>query len=871
MKRTPMQYVTRGVGSGLMAAALVLLAGTAIGWQESSPAPASTTPSSSPASAPKPAPDKEPSPKADTPAKDEAPVKVAAKPEPAPAAAPAKPKTPPAPVFKTLPNGRKIVEGPPTPLAFKNVTVDQIVPFIVEATGKVVMPQQDVLTRKVTILNNQPIPREQALDLVIAGLQQNGVAAAEDETTIKLRDIAELTREDVPHISPDESTLSRTDGGWFAEKVYQLKHTTAKAMGDVLKNALPDYAKMTVSDESNSIAILGNISLLQRMERLIGSLDRPSLGAMQTQTFSLKYIDATSVKDNINELFSQNSGQGANRRNQGNQGNRGGQNQGGPQFRFPGQPGGQDQATINSGEIRVTANTQQNSVTVVADPSVLDQIKDLVENKWDQPVSKDIAATKVYQLKYSDPVKVANMLNGLMGRSTSSSSQGGGNNFNGNPFGNPFGGQQSGAPAVAQGAQRLQNMFTIQPMADSGKLAVIAKSEDNLAIIDDLIEKIDQPQTVGLPSIIELKHASAEDLAEQLNALLAQDGTLAAVTKSEQGLSSSQGNTSPFASANANTAATTNNANQNPDAVTPGTIQFWWQRSRTPTDRHPASNLIGQMRIVPVWRQNALMVIAPPEYKESLVKLIGDLDKPGRQVLIAAIVAEVSREDATSLGLRWSSQTITPTNPDNSFGIGNSATGTKNNFINSLFDTSVLTTNANLNFMLQALAQKTDVSILSEPKIFTSDNQEAEFFDGQDVPFVTNSQTTTTGLVQSFDYRAVGIQLRARPRITVQGDVDLKVNLELSSIVPGQTLFGGFVVDRRETTTQLIVKDKQTIVISGILRSELSDIVRKVPLLGDIPLIGALFKSKDKTVKNTELLVFITPKIINRAALPCKK
>jgi type II secretion system protein D len=863
-RSSPLQYVSRGVGSGVIAVALVLLAGTAVGWQESSPAPSGPSPSSAPAS-PAPAPEA-PAPAKEPSKPEPAPTKVAEKPAaPAAAPAPAKPKREPSsPVYKQLANGRRIIDGPPTALAFKNVTVDQIVPFIVDVTGKVVMPQQDVLTRKVTILSSQPIPREQALDRLIEGLQQNGVAVAEGESTIKLRDIAELTREDVPHIPPDESTLSRTDGGWFAEKVYQLKHTTAKAMGDVLKNALPDYAKMTVSDESNSIAILGNISLLQRIENLINSLDRPSLGAMQTQTFALRYTEATSVKDNINELFSNTSttGAGANRRNQGNQGNRNGQNNNqGQQFRFPGQPGGQDQSTIGNGEIRVTANTQQNSVTVVADPSVLDQIRDLVENKWDLPVPADVAVTKIYELKYSDPVKVANMLNALMGRSTSST-QGGGGGGGGNQF-NQFGQQQGGAPTVATGAQRLQNMFTIQPMADAGKLAVIAKSRDNLAIIDDIIKQIDQPQTIGLPSIVELKHASSEDLAEQLNTLLALDGTLAAITKSQSGLTENQGNTSPFASANANTAATTANGNtNNPDTVTPGTIQFWWQRSRTPTDRHPASNLIGQLRIVPVWRQNALMVIAPPEYKESIVKLIQDLDKPGRQVLIAAIVAEVSREDALNLGLRWSSQTLTPTNPDNSFSVGNSMTGTKNNFINSLFDTSVLTANANLNFLLQALAQKTDVSILSEPKIFTSDNQEAEFFDGQDVPFVTNSQTTTTGLVQSFDYRAVGIQLRARPRITVQGDVDLKVNLELSSIVPGQTLFGGFVVDRRETTTQLIVKDKQTIVISGILRSELSDIVRKVPLLGDIPLLGALFRSKDKTVKNTELLVFITPIVV---------
>jgi len=257
------------------------------------------------------------------------------------------------------------------------------------------------------------------------------------------------------------------------------------------------------------------------------------------------------------------------------------------------------------------------------------------------------------------------------------------------------------------------------------------------------------------------------------------------------------------------------------------------------------------------------MVIAPPEYKDSIVELVSKLDKPGRQVLIAAIVAEVARDDAESLGLRWSSQTITPSNPDNSIGIGANATGSDTNFATSLFDTSVLNVNADLNVLLQALAQKTRVAILSEPKVFTSDNQEAEFFDGQDIPFVTDSQVNTQGnLVQSFDYRAVGIQLRARPRITLQGDVDLRVNLELSSIVPGQTLFGGFVVDRRETTTQLIVKDKQTIVISGILRQEESDIVRKIPILGDIPLLGALFTSREKSLSNTELLVFITPIVV---------
>jgi type II secretion system protein D len=784
---------------------------------------------------------------------------IAWQPEDAPAdaaaavAARSEPAAPPSPAPTGAgPNGRRVITGDPTALGFRNVSVDQIIPFIVESTGKVVMPQQDVLNRKVTIINDRPIPREDALDLVFMALQQIGVAVVESQHVISLRDIAEITRQDVPVIGPDESTLARKDLGNFAEKVYRLRSSTAKAMGEVLKGGLPDFAKMTIDEESNQVAIMGNIALLQRIEAKINSLDRPSAAALQTETFRLKYQEAQTIKENIEELFG-----GTNRSRTG--GNQNQQNrQGGPNVGFRGPAGQGDQAAAAAtGEIRVTANTQQNSVTVAADPAILAQIKVQIEQHWDNAMDPSTIIPKIYDLKYSDPVKVAAMLEGIFGRGTTSRT--GQQQQQPQQFG-PFGFNQQAAPATGTGAGRLQGQFAFTPMPDAGRLMVVAKTPDNISVLDDLIEQIDQPQNAGLPAIIELKHASSEDLAEQLNALLAQDGTGYAIRRAESGLSESSANSSPFAEA---TTTTDQAGNQNTQTTSSQLMNFWWQRSRPPTDRRSSSNLIGQLRIVPIWRQNALMIVSPPEYRQSIIDLITQLDKPGRQVLIAAIVAEIARDDATALGLRWSSSTITPTDGDNSISIGTNATGTENGIAGSLFDTSVLNADVNLNLLLQALAQKTDVNILSEPKIFTSDNQETEFFDGQDIPFVTDSQTNQQGnLVQSFDYRAVGIQLRARPRITVQGDVDLKVNLELSSIVPGQTLFGGFVVDRRETTTQLIVKNRQTVVISGILRAETSDIVRKVPILGDIPLLGLLFKSTEKAVRNTELLVFITPIVV---------
>lgn len=765
-------------------------------------------------------------------------------------AAPAKPKLDE--------RGRRIVKDEPTILAFRNVSVEQVVPFIVESTGKVVLPQPDVLGKRITIINDQPIPRERALDLVFLALQQTNVAVVETEDLIILRDINEIDRQDVPVLGPEVSVLDRRDLGTIVEKVFQLNHGSAANLGDLLDGIKPSFAKLKIDAESNQIVVMGNIGLLQRIERLLNALDQTSTASLVTETFHLRYADANAVATNIRDLFGQSTSAGGNQNRNPAQdfarifGGRGDQGGGGGATGRSGRTTGAGGAASasTSQNLRVTANTQQNSVTVLAERPVLDQIRAQVIDSWDQPLPDEAVVPRIYELKNSDPVKVKDLLTGLFGRAQGQTGGGGGNAAN------------------TQGVGRLAGQFSFEAIPEKNQLVVISKSPDNMAVIDRIIADVDRPQTAGLPRIVELKHASAEELAEQLNALLSQEGTLANIPRQETGLSDSSASVSPFATDQSGT-STTGTTGQNTSAST-GTIQFWWQRARPPTTTAGSSNLVSKIRIVPVWRQNALMILSPPEYQESMVQLIEQLDQPGRQVLLSAVIAEISLDDLTDLGVRWSSQRITPTNSDNSVSIGagtgvgqETFSGQKNNLIPSLFDTSVLDIGVDLNVILQALSQKTNVNILSEPRIFTSDNQEAEFFSGQDIPFITESQTTDNGtLNQTFDYRAVGIQLRARPRITIKKDVDLRINLELSSIQPNQTLFGGFIVDRRETTTHLIVRDGQTIVVSGILRSEDSDIKRKVPVLGDIPLIGGLFSSTEKTKSRTELVAFITPLVI---------
>ncbi len=770
-----------------------------------------------------------------------------------PAVKPAAPVEPKAPEAAKLDGrGRRVQPDEPTELAFKNVTVEQVVPFIVEATGKVVLPMPDVMSVRITILNDRKIARARALDMVFLALQQNGVAVVETDDLIQLRSLAEIDRQQVPVIPSDESVMGRSDVGAIYEKVFAPRYASVANISEMIKGSLPSFAKMTVDLDSNRIMVMGDMGLLQRIEAKIRAVDIQSAAALSSETFHLQFADANDIATNIRDLYAQNANQQGNRNNQnpfaqfmqnrgggGNQGGRGG-NQGGGGATQQRQP---NDASA-SANLRVTANTQQNAVTVVAEKPVLDQIRRQIADEWD--VKSEPITPRVYNLKNTDPVKMRDSLVSM--------------------FGSPGAQRQNNQQASAT-ANRLYGQFAFEAFPDAARLVVIAKNRANLDAIDEIITSLDQPLTAGLPQIVELKHADAEQLAEQLNALLAREGTLAQVTRAQTGLTTGETASSPFA-----TSATT--ATNQQQTAQNSMMQLWWARSQPPTTTAGSGNLVGKIRIVPVWRQNALMIMSPPEYTGSLREIITTLDNPGRQVLLTAVIAEINIEDATALGLRWSNSAITPTNSDNAISFGASAagnqaggtiTGQKNDLLPGLFTSSVLNLGVNVNALVQALGEKTSVNILSEPRIFTSDNQQAEFFSGQDIPFITQNQPATgnTALVQNFDYRAVGIALRVRPRITVNREVDININLELSSTQPGNTLFGGAIVDRRETTTHLIVKDGQTVVVSGILRNEDSDTKRKIPLLGDLPFgLGAPFTSTERSRKKTELIAFVTPYVV---------
>jgi general secretion pathway protein D len=172
----------------------------------------------------------------------------------------------------------------------------------------------------------------------------------------------------------------------------------------------------------------------------------------------------------------------------------------------------------------------------------------------------------------------------------------------------------------------------------------------------------------------------------------------------------------------------------------------------------------------------------------------------------------------------------------------------------------------NLDFLIQFLRKTTDATVLGEPQINVADNELGRLFVGQEVPFIVNSQITDVGSQnQSFDYKKVGVILEVTPHINDAGNVALKIRVQSSAIVPGQTLFGGAIIDTRDFKTHLTVKSGQTLVLGGIIQRQISDTLRKTPGLGSIPGLGWAFKKKDQTHREVELMVFLRPKVVRTA------
>jgi general secretion pathway protein D len=303
----------------------------------------------------------------------------------------------------------------------------------------------------------------------------------------------------------------------------------------------------------------------------------------------------------------------------------------------------------------------------------------------------------------------------------------------------------------------------------------------------------------------------------------------------------------------------------------------------------PARN--GEVSVWADTQTNAIVVNAPPKMMRSLMQIVDKLDIRRAQVLVEAIIVEVLAEKTAELGITWAvegSASTTPIGTTNfpDFGSGvvqlaGAAAGGGDTPVNpgSLIGEGITMgigrisdTGVSFAAILRALEGDADTNIISTPSLVTTDNEEASLNVGQEVPFVSGSFTNTGGNIgavnpfQTIQREQVGVKLTITPQINEGNSLLLKINQEISSIAQSVEGAADLITNQRIVETTVIVDDGQVLVLGGLLEDVLRESEQRVPILGSIPFLGALFRAQTTDKVKTNLLVFIRPKILRDAA-----
>ncbi|MFI4982048.1 MAG: type II secretion system secretin GspD, partial [Nevskiales bacterium] len=285
---------------------------------------------------------------------------------------------------------------------------------------------------------------------------------------------------------------------------------------------------------------------------------------------------------------------------------------------------------------------------------------------------------------------------------------------------------------------------------------------------------------------------------------------------------------------------------------------------------------------------NALIITAPEPVYNNLRRVIDMLDKRRAQVLVEALIVELSSDRASELGIQWlaggsgagkSANVIGGTNfgsgGQNLLGAIEGMAKAKSSGTLGLapgLNLGIFSGKTGLAVLARALENDANANILSTPNLLTLDNEEARIVIGSNVPFISGQyaqtgNTTTATPFQTYDRKDVGLTLKIKPQISEGGAVRLQIYQEASS-VQDNTLSNaaGPSTNKRSIETAVVVDDGSTIVIGGLIQDNYGMGEDKVPLLGDIPVLGALFRYETRKRTKTNLMVFLHPKIIRDAA-----
>ena len=427
----------------------------------------------------------------------------------------------------------------------------------------------------------------------------------------------------------------------------------------------------------------------------------------------------------------------------------------------------------------------------------------------------------------------------------------------------------SAAATPGQADTGVKTTVISEPRSNS--LIVRTANAARLALVKSLVAKLDQPSSqsaAGNVHVVFLKNADALKLAITLRASLASISTPGTATGTA---SVTGGATSASNAANAATAGVQASAQPS----TGGQIQA-----------DPATNSL-------------IITAAEPQYRQ-LRAIIDQLDARRAQVYVESLIAEINSDKAAEFGIQWQNALGNRADTNNLSAAGtNYGSGGKNLLALALSGLSTTATSTTAPSVLPAtglnlglgtlIAGKTvlgifanflqttgEGNILSTPNLLTLDNEEAKIIIGQNVPFVTGQYTNsaassgssgTVNPFQTVERKDVGLTLKVKPQISANGTVKLEIFQEVSSVQASSINSAtGLITNKRSIQTNVLVEDGGIVVLGGLLQDEYSNNQEKVPLLGDIPLLGNLFKTESRGRKKTNLMVFLRPVVVRDSA-----
>jgi len=617
-------------------------------------------------------------------------------------------------------------------LNFVNADIEGVVKAVGEITGKNFLLDPRV-KGTVNIISAKPISRALVYDVFLSALRLQGFAVVESRGILKIVPESDAKLNSSPTLGPEEKT--RAAGDQIRTQVFALKYESAVQIVPILRPLITPNNTITAYANNNTLVVTDYASNLQRVEKIIESIDQPS--SSDGIVIPLQYASALDIAQTVNRLFAE-----------------------APQNQTA--PGGAD----TTQRMVIVADTRSNSLLARSDnPSRLAKLRSLI-SVLDTPTSA-AGNMHVVFLKNAEAVKIAETLRAIYQNGGTSSLQ-----------------RPAALPTTALGA-------SLAPPAGTAGSAGAPGTQSTSGQMGTPLSFSGQPQ---------------------------------------------------------------------PAATAPGIIQA------------DAAT-------------NSIVITAPDAIYNDLRAVIEKLDSRRAQVYIEALIVEVNASKAAEFGVQWqdlsgvtsnNSQPFGGTNfggaGQNIFGISQNPTsagqGLSVGVIKGVVNIPGVGQILNMNLLVRALQQDTSANILSTPTLLTTDNEEARIVVGQNLPFITgqyalSGSATTPTPFQTIQRQDVGVQLRIKPQISAGGTVRLQLYQEVSSVDPASTNnSAGPTTNKRSVESLVLVDDGQIAVIGGLIQDNMSDTVAKVPVLGDLPLLGGLFQYKTRSRTKSNLLVFLRPTVL---------